>query len=235
MDEDGVPASRGVSTIEWRYGVKLRKVVDALVDATNAIMVPIPQRRRLIDSIRVFAEYGGKQTTPTFINDVAVIHLQFPFDDAVVQPAGLATKFVPEATLAGDGFTNADQASLGNFNIAHPNLLQQVNGQLKFATDPKTGMFCQGDSGGPAFAGRLRGCKPHDLAGEERPHRVEGVISNNWLGNPSAAASTEAEQQSSACVNAKEMTLQDVTTDVARQWICNATGNQPVGCEAKRE
>lgn len=212
------------------------QLISAVVaDASNAKLLARDQRPRLAKRVVVFGKYGGAQSRPQFANDLALVELATAYPAQAVQPAALAKpqEFAAATTIAGYGYSNADNGTLGLFNLTWPVPVARDSSQLSFSPQqggPIKSGFCQGDSGGPVFAGRYRGCKPYDIVPESRPRLLEGTISFNYLG-PIDGPGTEAQESSSACRNGQDMVMQDITGDVRRNWICRVAGNAPGGCQ----
>jgi hypothetical protein len=218
----------------WSPGKQGAPFASAIASALNTRMLQINDRHRNADRVVVFGKYGGQSSNPQFTDDLALVHLPTPFSLQAVQPAVIATdKDVNQATtIAGYGYSNADGGLFGSFNVTWPRPVTRTAGQFSF--DPQDDAknrsgFCQGDSGGPVFAGRYRGCKPYDVVPESRPRLLEGVISYNVLGAPDETGSVNQEN-SSRCIHASDMVMQDVTIPTRRGWICHTTGNQAGGC-----
>ncbi len=234
-DETGSAAKDFV----WTPGGAANRFSAVAVEALNAKMLGLANRRRWANRIVVFGKYGGQRSTPQFTNDLALVHLDTPYPAEAVQPAVIATdKDISAATtIAGYGYSNADSGTLGRFNVTWPVPVTRDAEQLSF--NPQAGGviragFCQGDSGGPVYAGRYRGCKPADIVPEDRPRLLEGTISYNFLGTPDATGS-DAQQAGSACRNGYGMVMQDITVADRRRWICKTTNNVAGGCkEASR-
>jgi Trypsin len=218
----------------WSPGKPGAPFASAVASALNTRMLQVNDRHRGADRVVVFGKYGGQSSSPPFTDDLALVHLSNPFPLQAVQPAAIATdKEVDLATtIAGYGYSNADGGSFGSFNVTWPQPVTRTTGQFSFNPQDNAknrSGFCQGDSGGPVFAGRYRGCKPYDVVPESRPRRLEGVISYNVLGAPDETGSADQEN-SSRCIHASEMVMQDITLPARRSWICRTTGNQATGC-----
>jgi hypothetical protein len=218
----------------WTPGASNQLFVNATISANNAkLAVP---RYRSATRVVVYGKYSGRYSTPQFADDIALVQLDSPFPAFAVQPAALASEkdFKKETTIAGYGYSNVNGATLGEFQLTWPTRADKDSGEIAFSPqeggDAKGG-FCQGDSGGSVFVGRLRGCKPYDLAAEIRPHVLQGSISFNFLGKEDASAVTPAQKASSACIHASKMVMQDITVDARRRWICRTAGYSPVGCK----
>jgi hypothetical protein len=207
---------------------------DVTVDALNTKMLETTDRRRNSDRVIVFGKYGGSYSDPPYSDDLALIHLANPFPAFAVQPASLAAEkdVNLDITIAGYGYSNADGGLFGSFNVTWPHRVTRHAGQFSF--DPRDDIknrsgFCQGDSGGPVYAKRTRGCKPYDVAPEDRPRLLQGIISYNRLGQPDPGG-TLNQELSSRCSNAREMTMQDTTIEPRRSWICRTSGNTVGAC-----
>jgi hypothetical protein len=218
----------------WSPGKPGAPFASAIASALNARMLQINDRHRSADRVVVFGKYGGHSSNPQFTDDIALVHLATPFSVQAVQPAAIATDndVNQVTTIAGYGYSNADGGLFGSFNVTWPRPVTRAAGQFSF--DPQDDAknrsgFCQGDSGGPVFAGRYRGCKPYDVVPENRPRLLEGVISYNVLGVPDEVGSVNQEN-SSRCIHASDMVMQDITVPTRRAWICRTTGNQAGGC-----
>lgn len=208
------------------------------VKAANALMLAEADRVRAASRVVVYRKYGGRGSKPPYSDDLALIELAQPFPATAVQPAGLVSEFDPAATLAGYGLSNADGGTNERFNVTWPVPLNRADGQFSFNPsegDSHRSAFCQGDSGGPAFARRNRGCKNTDKnpdpKAEQRPRRIEGIISfdDPAPGQPQNA-DNEFMRGALICVNARNMVMQDITLDERREWICTTTSKQAQGC-----
>jgi hypothetical protein len=206
-----------------------------VVSAPNTYTLSPADRNRSAVRAVVYRKYGGIGSVPPFKDDLALLELSASFPKYAVLPAILAPpqSFSQMSTLAGFGYSNADGGTIGQFNLTWPLPLKRANGQLTFTPGDGAGdnksAFCQGDSGGPVFAGRYRGCKQHDAAPEPRPRVLQGLISFDRPG-PSNSRGNDAMRSSQSCMNASEMSMQDVTLNDRRHWICAATGNAANGC-----
>jgi Trypsin len=219
----------------WNPGKQGAPFTSAIAGALNTKMLQPGDRRRIADKVVVYGKYAGQSSNPPFSDDLALVHLASPYSSQAAQPASIATaKDVDTATtIAGYGYSNADGGLFGSFNVTWPRPVAQSAGQFSFDPQDDTrnrSGFCQGDSGGPVFAGRYRGCKPYDVVPERRPRLLQGVISYNVLGAPDQTG-TDNELNSSRCVHASDMVMQDVTLPARRAWICHTTGNQASGCK----
>jgi hypothetical protein len=217
----------------WKPGNTTAHFVSAEVAGLNMAFLDDVSRIRKAQEVIVYGRYGGANSKPLqYSNDLALVHLTSPYLARDVEPAAIATGKVDlEATVGGYGFTNADGASIGNFNLGWPDKLSQTGGELQFSPAGGSSGFCQGDSGGLIFAHRLRGCKTYDVVAEPRPHIIEGVVSYNHPGVADADAETEAQAAASQCVNGGLMVAQDLTYGARRAWICKITNNAASGCE----
>ncbi|WP_202292477.1 S1 family peptidase [Mesorhizobium sp. 131-2-1] len=232
LGEYGVKDATGTDRrdLSWRFGDQNDLFVDVVVEASNAKLLSPQDRLRRASRVVIKRDYGGPASS--FQNDFALLELNAPYPGPAAQPAVLATQkqFSSEVTSAGYGFSNIRGGIIGQFLVTWPPPVKQEAGQLSFvpvAGELKSG-FCQGDSGGPIFAGRYRGCKNVDIAGEDRPRLIQGVQSYNFLGDPGSG--TTAQQSANACINASRMVMQDTTLPKVRNWLCQTTGNAARGC-----
>jgi hypothetical protein len=234
-------SSTGVTStrdLVWRPGNSNARFVSAVVSALNTVFLDDVGRNRTAQEVVVYGKYGGQNSKPTqYLDDLALINLSSPYLSRDVEPASLAqdSDFDKETAVGGYGFTNADGASIGNFNLGWPQIVQRIGGELKFSPTTTSSSFCQGDSGGPIYAHRLRGCKVYDIVPEARPHVIEGVVSYNHPGASDTDAQTTAQVASSECVNGGEMVAQDLTYGARRNWICRITGNTASGCQGQTQ
>jgi Trypsin len=248
LDRDGASLYNNNTgqDIEWKYGNIVAHVVDAYVDAEAAILlsnISILQDanlgasrsytsgiRRSADYAYVNGAYTGKTSTPNFDEDLALVHISPPYPSYAVQPAGLASEFSEDSTIPGYGYANG--GAIGKFTMGWTGPLKQVGHELHVNPQeyPRMSEFCQGDSGGPVFAKRLRGCRQYDVFPEERPHRIEGIISNNALPKHTVSSVVGPEQASLDCEHAADMSMVDITRPTVRQWICHRTNNAVQGC-----
>lgn len=135
------------------------------------------------------------------------------------------------ATIAGYGYSNAEAGTVGKFNVSWPEPpLSHGVSQFKFF--PGKGVrgkstFCQGDSGGPLLVGWNRGCHRTDKVRGLRPRYLQGVISYDERRQLDNATALEEAQ---ACMDAKTMAMQDITTKERRVWICETTAYEAGGC-----
>ncbi len=206
---------------------------DLIVASDFALSLEPQDRLRPVRRAIVYRGYGGQGSAPPFfLNDTALLELGAPFPRSAAQPAVLAAadSFEPATTLAGYGFSNADDGSFGQLNFTWPMALHPDSGKLTFRPDDGRA-FCQGDSGGPVLAGRYRGCRPDDVAGERRPRLIQGTISYDFpgLGDSSSDASPEL-LQAERCMDASLMAVQSITGKELRGWICGTTGGRAGGC-----
>lgn len=207
--------------------------IATLVEASNAKMLGRHERTREARRVIVFAGYLGRAKPTSFLNDIALVELVQPFASEAVQPAKIAAKSSPIATLAGYGYSNADGGTVDIFNVTWPPNLIDENGQFRFsfdASDEAKRGFCQGDSGGPVYVGRQRGCKPYDVVPEERPRQVQGIISFNYPGDSDPAALTDEQKSSSSCVNSSAMVIQNITNKDSIDWICKTAEGRIEDC-----
>jgi hypothetical protein len=203
-----------------------------IVTAINAVGLSSADRRRSLVRAIVHRAYSGSTSSPPYQNDLALIQFAPPYPLEYVQPAILARPltFSSATTLAGYGYSNADGGTLGLFNVTWPVPMTPSASALGFR--PADGSaFCQGDSGGPVFAGRYRGCRTTDPAGEPRPRLIQGVISYNAFPAVAMADATLARQWAQAC---KAGTTSDVMQSIVDQdrhnWICSTSGERAGGC-----
>ena len=167
-------------------------------------------------------------------NDIALLELSSPYP-VTLEPAVLssAQTFAPDATIAGYGFSNADNRTLGLFNVTWPVPMKLASGDLSFKPgdgSPHKSSACQGDSGGPVFAGRYRGCKRSDLGGEARPRFVQGTVSYGQISQPSLTTGDRNRDAAQACIEVSEVVMQSITAKDRRDWICATTNRQAAGC-----
>lgn len=205
--------------------------------------LPDAERIRRGTHILVHPHYSGYSLTDpvgqSYQNDLAVIELDAPYPDSVV-PAELATAeaWKKESTIAGYGYSNASNGTMGKLELTWPSLLEFVGTEMRFATKDQFGnrsAFCRGDSGGPVFAGRVRGCMPTDEEPERRPRLIEGTISYiQRLGEPPEHARSEEEVQAERCRTADYDVVQNITAPEQRAWICTATTHEAGGCASKQ-
>jgi hypothetical protein len=206
-----------------------------MVSADNVMtLTGDPLGRKLTRAI-VYGRYGGigPVNGVHFSEDLALLQLETPYPAEAIEPARLASPdgFLPAATIAGYGYSNADEGTIGRFNLTWPPLLQKTGTQFRFVPgqdSPHKSAFCQGDSGGPVLAGRNRGCRRTDRIPEYRPRYVQGVISYNRLG--SSEGKTDEMRAATACMSASDMAMQDVTIKERRDWICARTLLEAGGC-----
>lgn len=206
------------------------------VRAENAINLSAQNQRRSARRAIVFRDYGGEAATPPMNNDIALIELASPYP-VTLEPAVLASlqTFAPDATIAGYGFSNADNGTVGLFNVTWPVPMKFAGGDLTFKPgdgSPHRSTACQGDSGGPVFAGRYRGCKRTDLGGEARPRFIQGTISygRGVPDKPSTSTGDRNRDAAQACLEASEVVMQSITAKNRRDWICTTTNQQAAGC-----
>jgi hypothetical protein len=217
-------------------GLAAEQLRDLRVSADNAMTLTDEERERQPALAVVYGRYGGFGPTNGvyYSDDLALIQLSSPYPAEAVESARIASPggFLPQATIAGYGYSNADQGTLGRFNLTWPAALQKApGGQFSFVPGQASthqSAFCQGDSGGPVLVGRNRGCKRTDRSPEFRPRYVQGVISYNTLVKP-AEGSPEM-QWAHACMTAQSMAMQDVTIRARREWICDRTDLEAGGC-----
>lgn len=232
---DDPPSTRGANP-----GADLIMSAEDLVQfritADNAVTLTATERERNLSRAIVYDRYSGSAKTNNvyYADDLALLQLASPYPADPVETVRLASPggFVPDATIAGYGFSNADQGTLGRFNLTWPVPLQKdAGGQYKFKPgqgDTHQSAFCQGDSGGPVLAGRNRGCRRTDKSREFRPRYIQGVISYNTLVRPEFGSPEM--QWAHACMTAESMAMQDVTIKERRNWICERTDLEAGGC-----
>jgi Trypsin len=206
---------------------------DLIISSDFALSLEPQERIRPVQRAIVYRGYGGQGSGPPyFVNDTALLELAAPFPLSAVQPAVLAPvqTFEPNTTLAGYGFSNADNGSFGRLNFTWPLPMNEDSG--KFAFRPDDGRaFCQGDSGGPVFAGRYRGCRPDDAAGERRPRLIQGTISYDFPGSADSGPDANPQLiQAEKCMDSSLMAVQSVTSPELRNWICTTTSGHAGGC-----
>jgi hypothetical protein len=212
-----------------------QRLGDFLVSADTVVTLTQNEKERHLTRAIINGSYSGLTEVNgfPFYNDLALLQLDKPYPAETVEPARVASAggFLPAATIAGYGYSNADGGTLGNFNLTWPDLLQRAGTQFAFVPGQNSShrsAFCQGDSGGPVFAGRNRGCKRVDKAKEYRPRYIEGVISYNRLWEP--AEGSPALAWAKACMSADGMSMQDITLKERRDWICDRTDLEAGGC-----
>lgn len=205
-----------------------------VVRAENALNLTALSQRKSARRAVVYRDYGGETATPPMTNDLAVIELASPYPDSV-DTAVLATAqtFTPEATLAGYGFSNADNGTLGRFNVTWPVPMKLASGDLSFK--PGDGSVhrssaCQGDSGGPVFAGRYRGCRATDAGGEVRPRIIQGTVSYGRITAPTTTTGDRNTDAAQACIEASEVVMQSLAPKDRHDWICATTNREARGC-----
>jgi secreted trypsin-like serine protease len=231
---DDTPAKRGAEAGAdlVQNAAQLAKLI---VSADNVMTLTESERERRLVRAIVYGRYGGLGPTNGvyYSDDLALLQLASPYPAEAIEPARLASPngFLPASTIAGYGFSNADQGTLGRFNLTWPPLLQKADAQFNFVpgqNSPHRSAFCQGDSGGPVLAGRNRGCLRTDKIREYRPRYVQGVISYNTLVVP--VAGSPAMDWAKACREATAMAMQDITIKERRDWICERTDLEAGGC-----
>jgi Trypsin len=190
---------------------------------------------RNITKVVGYRNYGGLDSAPPLVGDIALVELSSPFPDRAVQPAMLAQRedFSQAVTLAGFGYSNADGGTLDQFNVTWPISTGKPSAAGQFSFDPsasKTGKdaFCEGDSGGPVFAGRYRGCKAGDRSPERRPRLLQGLMS--YLVPGDQGTGNAATRHANACMSSNVMAMQDLTNADTRRWICITTSNAAGNC-----
>ena len=211
------------------------QLTDLLVTADNVMTLSDAEQQRRLTRAIVYNRYGGMGPTNGiyYSDDIALLQLASPYPAAAVEPARLASSggFLSAATIAGYGFSNADNGTLGHFNLTWPPPLQKNGTQFTFVPGQNSAYhsaFCQGDSGGPVLAGRNRGCRRTDNPLEYRPRYLQGVISYNKLVQPGPGGSDM--QWAHACMAGEFMAMQDVTLQERRDWICDRTALEAGGC-----
>ncbi|WP_158511661.1 trypsin-like serine protease [Bradyrhizobium sp. CCGE-LA001] len=233
--EDDPPSKRGANSgADLIMGAE--ELLQFRITADNAVTLTATERERKLSRAIVYGRYGGsaKINDIYYSDDLALLQLSSPYPADPVETARLASPggFLPDATIAGYGFSNADQGTLGRFNLTWPVPLQKdAGGQYRFKPgqgDRHRSAFCQGDSGGPVLAGRNRGCRRSDKSREFRPRYIQGVISYNTLVRPEFGSPEM--QWAHACMNAESMAMQDVTINERRSWICERTDLEAGGC-----
>lgn len=205
------------------------------ISADNIMTLETGERDRKLERAIVHGRYSGRgpDSGPNFTDDLALLQLDAPYPAETVEPARLASPggFLPEATVAGYGYSNADDGTIGQFNLTWPALLVKSGLEFRFVPgqqSPHKSAFCQGDSGGPVLVGRNRGCRRTDAVPEYRPRYVQGVISYNMLGR--SEGNTVAQIAANACMSASYMAMQDVTLKERREWVCSRTLLEAGGC-----
>ncbi len=206
-----------------------------VVTADNVMTLSGKDRVRRLARAIIYGRYGGRGPTNAvyYSDDLALLQLASPYLASAIEPAHLASpaEFLPAATIAGYGMSNANEGTLGRFNVTWPPLLQTNGTQFTFVPgqdSPFHSAFCQGDSGGPVFAGRDRGCRRTDKVPESRPRYLQGVISYNALVQPGSGSGDM--QWAQACMSANSMAMQDVTIKDRHDWICARTNSTAGGC-----
>jgi hypothetical protein len=206
---------------------------DLIISSDFALALEPQERIRPVARTIVYRGYGGQGSGPPyFVNDTALLELAAPFPQSAVQPAVLAPvqTFDPTTTLAGYGFSNADNGSFGRLNFTWPLPMNQDSGKFTFRPDDGRA-FCQGDSGGPVFAGRYRGCRSDDAAGERRPRIIQGTISYDFPGSADSGSDASPQLiQAEKCMDSSLMAVQSVTSPELRNWICTTTSGRAGGC-----
>lgn len=223
------PTSEYVSTPGADLVMSAGKLSHYQVWADNVETLYETERYRFMRSAVIHGGYGGvgPASGPNYVNDLALIHLSFPFPYQALEPARLAHSFDHAATIAGFGYSNIEGGIIGQFLVTWPQKLKVSGDGLTFVPDDQAHSgFCMGDSGGPVFVGRNRGCRRTDLHGEARPRLLQGVISYNVRVEVVGPAIAQAK----SCMNAKYMSAQDITSKPIRAWICHFTQNEPGGC-----
>jgi hypothetical protein len=154
-----------------------------MISADNVVTLAERDRERGLASAIVYSRYSG--TGPRngvyFNDDLALVQLATPLPAETIEPARIATADAVEevSTIAGYGASNADDGTVGIFNVTWPPLLNKDLTQFRFvpgADSDYKSAFCQGDSGGPVLSRRNRGCKRTDSIPEFRPRYLQGVI-----------------------------------------------------------
>lgn len=215
--------------------VLANQLTEYMVSAENVMTLADTERDRRLARAIVYGRYNGLAGSngQPFTDDLALLQLAAPYPAETIEPARLASPggFIPAATIAGYGYSNADQGTLGRFNLTWPDPLQRSGTQFSFVPGQQSARrsaFCQGNSGGPVFAGRNRGCRRTDKVPEFRPRYIEGVISYNKLVQPGSGSSNM--QWAQACMSAEDMSMQDITIKERRDWICARTLLEASGC-----
>jgi hypothetical protein len=89
----------------------------------NAVTLPNKaDQTRTTTKVVGYRNYGGLNSAPPFVGDIALVELSSPFPDNAVQPAMLAQRgdFNQAVTLAGFGYSNADGGTFDQFNVTWP-------------------------------------------------------------------------------------------------------------------
>ena len=129
--DDPLPTGATAQGVEALYD-------GAAVEASNAMLLSIPNRQRAVDRVVVKPDYGGQRSTPPYLNDLALVHLDTPFPREAVQPAEIAAAdaFSTLTTHAGYGYTDARGASFGVFTMGWAEPVHREEGQLRFQPGP---------------------------------------------------------------------------------------------------
>ena len=175
----------------------------------------------------ILPSYSG---APRFDDDLALLQLARPFPERAVQPATIVSgaEVSKITTMAGYGVSDAEDGSLGYLNVNWPTVAND-DGDVISLTPTDGTAFCSGDSGGPMFAGRYRGCKVSDAAGEPRPRLLQAVASRfSYKGVIKPVISTF--EQAKICMAADKMILVSVANPHVKGWICAVTANKAQGC-----
>jgi hypothetical protein len=202
--------------------------------AANSKILSEVGKRRNAQSIIVPSAYTGKVANPAFQNDIALIRLDRPYPSRAMQPASLARPGQVNSyiTIAGYGYSNAGDGSVGKFGLTWPPTVRAKDNELYFTPTVRTrvrGWFCRGDSGGPVFAGRIRGCKAVDIQPEARPRILQGSISYGFL-DRAHLTSNDAQTTFADCRKSERLVMQNITYQALRSWICMVTNDEVGGC-----
>jgi hypothetical protein len=231
------PASSQVQLRNGDWTIPPAALAQIRVHGSNAVTLPNEADRiRGVVKVVGYRDYGGKNSTPPYMGDVALVELSSPFPESAVQPALLAQRkdFEQAVTLAGFGFSNADGGTFDQFNVTWPDSISKPTSEGQTTFNPlaeKTGKsaFCEGDSGGPVFSGRYRGCKASDRPPERRPRLLEALISYRGAGD--AGMGNFNTVHANSCMNASLMAMQDLTNTATRKFICTTTSNAAGNCK----
>lgn len=230
------PASSQARLQNGDWTIPLAALAQTHIYLENAVTLSNKaDQTRTTTKVVGYRNYGGLNSAPPFIGDIALVELSSPFPDSAVQPAMLAQRgdFNQAVTLAGFGYSNAEGGTFDQFNVTWPITTGRPSTVGQFSFDPSAGntgkdAFCEGDSGGPVFAGRYRGCKTGDRPPERRPRLLQGLIS--YLAPGDLGTGNAATRRANACMSSNLMAMQDLTNADTRRWICTTTSNAAGNC-----